>query len=156
MDKALTFSSRQDWRVWLNSNHNKATSVWVVFYKKGSGKQTLTLQDAVEEAICFGWIDSKLQKRNDKTFILRFSPRKPYSVWSKINKERAEQLIASGQMSPAGLATVKEAKKNGAWDKAYTNITLDAVPTDLKEALLKSQRRGTTLTGSPTVTAICM
>ena len=109
----------------------------MVFYKKGSGKQTLTLQDAVEEAICFGWIDSKLRKRNDKTFVLRFSPRKPNSVWSKINKERAEQLIASGQMSPAGLATVKEAKKNGAWDRAYTNITLDAVPTDLKEALLK-------------------
>jgi uncharacterized protein YdeI (YjbR/CyaY-like superfamily) len=68
---------------------------------------------------------------------LRFSPRKPNSVWSKINKERAEQLIASGQMSSAGLATVKEAKKNGAWDKAYTNITLDAMPTDLKDALLK-------------------
>ncbi len=132
MDGALCFGNREDW---LKSNHNKTLSVWLILFKKGSGKSGLTLQEAVEEAIRYGWIDGKLRRLDEERFKLRFTPRKTSSVWSKINRERAERLIASGLMAPPGLLAVEEAKKSGEWDKAYTNAVRDELPDDLKEAL---------------------
>jgi len=90
----------------------------------------------VEEALCFGWIDSKLKSRNQETFVLRFSKRKADSVWSKINRERAERLTTLGKMTQAGLAKIEEAKKSGQWDKAYSNLELENIPSDLKDAFL--------------------
>ena len=90
----------------------------------------------MEEAICFGWIDGKLRKVDEDSFIVRFTPRKAKSVWSKINRERAEKLVASGRMTGTGLAKINEAKKSGFWDNAYTNRIRDEVPADLKEALI--------------------
>ena len=100
----------------------------------------MTLGDAVEEAMCFGWIDSKLIRVDSERFVLRFSPRKTKSVWSRINRERAEQLVKSGRMTDAGLDKIREAKKNGLWENAYTNKTKEAIPEDLKEALMKEKK----------------
>jgi uncharacterized protein YdeI (YjbR/CyaY-like superfamily) len=96
--------------------------------------------DAVEEAICFGWIDSKLKKIDEEQFILRYSPRRKRSVWSKINKDKAEKLISLGQMMPAGLEKINQAKTSGYWDKAYTNLVKDHLPSDLKKALMKNKK----------------
>src|SRR3972149_7844517 len=105
----------------VREKHNKEKHAWLTCYKKSSGKKGITLEESVEEAICFGWIDGKLKRVDAEKFILRFSPRKANSVWSKINKERAERLMQSGKMTIAGLAKIEAARKSGCWDKAYTN-----------------------------------
>ena len=140
MEDCLVFNSRQKWRDWLSQNYDKSRSAWVVIYKKSSASKGITLDEAVEEAICFGWIDGKLKTRDQETFALRFTPRKAISVWSQINKKRAEKLILERKMTPAGLIAIEQAKKNGSWDSAYTNLTLDETPHDLKEALLKESQ----------------
>jgi uncharacterized protein YdeI (YjbR/CyaY-like superfamily) len=135
--KPLYFKSILEWRQWLDENANSAKEVWLLHYKKNSGKASISLDAAVEEALCFGWIDGKLKNIDAESYALRYSPRKPDSVWSKINRERAENLIASGRMRPAGLARIEEAKKNGYWDKAYTSRTKDIIPSDLKYSLME-------------------
>jgi uncharacterized protein YdeI (YjbR/CyaY-like superfamily) len=140
MDNALAFKDRENWRKWLEKNYDKESHVWLALYKKGSGKKGMTLEESVEEAMCFGWIDGKLKKFDAERFILRFSPRKANSVWSKINKERAQRLMKSGRMTAAGLAKIEEAKKSGFWDSAYTNRTKEVIPSDLKEALMKDKK----------------
>ncbi|MBN1245607.1 YdeI/OmpD-associated family protein [Candidatus Bathyarchaeota archaeon] len=140
MDNALSFKDRENWRKWLEKNYDKESHIWLALYKKGSGKKGITLEESVEEAMCFGWIDGKLKRLDAERFILRFSPRKANSVWSKINKERAEALMKSGKMTEAGLAKIEEAKKTGLWDNAYTNKTKEAIPLDLKEALMKDKK----------------
>src|SRR4030042_850328 len=96
MDKARYFSSHMQWRRWLEINHDKENDVWLIHYKKASGKSSVSHDIAVEEALCFGWIDGKLKSIDNEKFILRYSPRKPTSVWSEINRKRAERLIALG------------------------------------------------------------
>jgi uncharacterized protein YdeI (YjbR/CyaY-like superfamily) len=140
MDEALSFQTRADWRDWLSKNHAVTTSVWLFFYRKSSGKKGITLQDAVEEAICFGWIDGKLKRVDDQRFMVRFSVRKEGSVWSQINRFRAEKLIADGKMTSAGLAKIEQAKESGSWGNAYTNKIKDELPADLLEALKKEKK----------------
>jgi uncharacterized protein YdeI (YjbR/CyaY-like superfamily) len=135
--KVLYFTNNREWRKWLGENANSAKEAWLVHYKKNSGKVSINLDSAVEEALCFGWIDGKLKSIDEEKYILRYSPRKAKSVWSKINRERAEYLIASGRMRPAGLSKVKEAKENGLWDAAYTNQTKDKMPADLNSSLVE-------------------
>jgi len=140
IDKALYFQDRRGWRKWLEENSNNTQEVWLVHYKKHSNKLSVSHNDAVEEALCFGWIDGKLKSIDDDKFILRYSPRKSNSVWSKINKDNAERLIAQGKMTKAGLAKIDEAKKNGYWDTAYTNKTKDEMPEDLMKALTEDSK----------------
>ena len=140
MDEALSFQTRADWRDWLSKNHVITNSVWLFFYKKSAGKKGITIEDAVEEAICFGWIDGKLKRVDEERFMLRFSIRKDSSVWSQINRQRAEKLIADGKMTSAGLAKIEQAKESGYWDKAYTNKIKDELPSDLLEALKKDKK----------------
>jgi len=140
MDEALSFQTRADWRDWLSKNHAVTNSVWLFFYKKSTRKKGITLQDAVEEAICFGWIDGKLKRVDEERFMLRFSVRKEGSVWSRINRLRAEKLITDGKMTSAGLAKIEQAKESGYWDKAYTNKIKDELPADLLEALKKEKK----------------
>jgi uncharacterized protein YdeI (YjbR/CyaY-like superfamily) len=135
---ALHFTDIRQWRKWLEDNHDKQTEVWLVHYKKKSDQISISLAEAVEEAICFGWIDSKLIRIDDEKFILKYTPRKANSVWSKINKDRAQRLIKAGKMTDAGLVKIKEARKRGLWKSAYTNKKKDEIPADLKEALLKN------------------
>jgi uncharacterized protein YdeI (YjbR/CyaY-like superfamily) len=140
MDEALYFQTRADWRDWLSKNHAITTSVWLFFFKKSTGKRGITLEEAVEEAICFGWIDGKLRRVDEERFMLRFSIRKDSSVWSRINRLRAEKLIANGKMTSAGLIKIEQAKESGYWDKAYTNKIKEELPADLLEALKNDKK----------------
>ena len=133
---ALFFRNGQEWRTWLQQYHTEINAVWLVHYKKSTGEPGITYDEALEEALCFGWIDGKMKSLDDEKYIIRYSPRKAMSVWSKLNKEKAEQLIASGKMTDAGLAKIEEAKSNGYWDSAYTNRVMDELPLDLKNALI--------------------
>jgi uncharacterized protein YdeI (YjbR/CyaY-like superfamily) len=139
LDRAVYFKDKYKWRSWLEKNHEREKEVWLIHYKKHSGKIGLKYDDAVDEAICFGWIDGKLKSIDEDKFILRYSPRKSRSVWSKINKYKALKLIEDGSMNKAGLAKIEEAKKNGYWDAAYTNKKQDEVPKNLAEALSEDQ-----------------
>jgi uncharacterized protein YdeI (YjbR/CyaY-like superfamily) len=135
-DEPLLFRNAQEWRKWLEENNDSAQEAWLVHYKKNSDKVSVSLNEAVEEALCFGWIDGKLKSLDKERFILRYSPRKANSVWSKINKDKVEQLIAQGRMTKSGSAKVEEAKKNGLWEVAYTNKRREEIPVDLEAALL--------------------
>ena len=132
----LEFSDIQEWHKWLEKNYDKESEAWLVIYKKQSKQSGLKYDEALMEALCFGWIDGKMKTIDDDRFILRFSPRKSNSVWSQINKDKAEKLISQGQMTEAGLARIDEAKKNGSWDGAYTNRIREEIPPDLKKALM--------------------
>jgi uncharacterized protein YdeI (YjbR/CyaY-like superfamily) len=134
--KALLFKNRDEWRSWLEKNHTIFNGVWLIHYKKSSGNDSLNHFNAVEEALCFGWIDSKLKKIDDERFILKYSPRKSKSVWSKINKETAEKMISLGKMTQSGFDRIEDAKKQGFWDTAYTSLVKERLPSDLKKALI--------------------
>ena len=137
---AILFKNGKEWRSWLEKNHKRINEVWLIHYKKSSSKKKLNHFDAVEEAICFGWIDSKLKKIDEERFILRYSPRKAKSVWSKINKETAEKMVSLGRMTDSGFEKIKEAKKHGYWNRAYTNLIKEKCPIDLKDALLENKK----------------
>ena len=106
-----------EWRKWLQRNHAKEKNVWLILYHKASSTPSVVYADAVEEALCFGWIDSKPNKRNHESYYLFFAPRKPRSVWSKINKQRIEKLMKAGRMEPSGLEKIEQAKRDGSWTK---------------------------------------
>src|SRR5512136_2082325 len=114
----LPFISRDEWRAWLEENHATATEAWLVHNKKHTGKPGLALEEAVEEALCFGWIDGVLKPIDEEKYALRYSPRKKGSLWSETNKRRVRKLIKQGRMTEAGLAKVQEAKANGEWRAA--------------------------------------
>lgn len=129
-------SSRAEWRAWLEENHTRGEGVWFVSYKKVTGKPRIEYEEAVEEALCFGWIDSKAGTVDDERSRLWMSPRKPKTGWSKPNKERVERLIAAGRMAPAGLAKIEAAKEDGSWT-ALDAVEALEVPPDLAEALAR-------------------
>ena len=133
----LHFDNSQQWRNWLGENHAIAYEAWLIHYKKHINKTGISYDDALEEALCFGWIDGKMQGIDEEKYMVRYSPRKVKSVWSKLNKERALKLIELEKMTDAGVAKIEEAKKNGYWDSAYTNKQTDELPLDLKNALIK-------------------
>lgn len=114
--KSLYFKTRLEWRTWLKSNHDKETELWLIFYKKNT-KPTLDYEFAVEEALCFGWIDSIIKKIDETRFVRKFTPRRNNSNWSPSNKKRVERLIKNDQMTQAGLLKIKVAQKNGRWDE---------------------------------------
>ncbi|MFC2035405.1 YdeI family protein [Chloroflexota bacterium] len=138
LSKAFDFKNSQEWHKWIQKNHESENEAWLFIYKKNSSKLGIGYDRAVEEALCFGWIDGKMQSIDEDKFVLRFSPRKAKSIWSKINRERAELLIARGKMTDAGFTKIEEAKRNGLWEAAYTNKRKDMVPTDLEVALLEN------------------
>ncbi len=138
-NSALSFKNRDEWRKWLENNYRTEKEVWLFHYKKHVGKIGIQLEEAVEEALCFGWIDGKLRKVDDERFMLRYSPRKPDSVWSRLNREKVETLIAAGKMTAAGLSIIEEAKKRGSWDQAYTNLKRDRIPANLRKALAQDK-----------------
>ena len=128
-------ANRTAWREWLIKNHGSTQSVWLVIYKKKSGKQTITWSEAVDEALCFGWVDSRRKPVDSDQFIQFFCKRKPNSTWSRINKEKALTLIHLGKMLPAGLVSVETAKSNGAWN-SFDDVEAYKVPEDLSSKLL--------------------
>jgi len=132
------FANREEWQKWLEENHSSTKEIYVIIHKK-SEKTGLKYQETVEEAICYGWIDSKMQSIDRFRFRQRFSPRKKNSIWSKINKETAKRMIQVGKMKQAGLETIVEAKRNGQWDEAYSSKMQLKVPNDLAIALKENE-----------------
>ena len=140
LETSLYFKNEDEWRNWLADNCDVQSEAWLIFYKKNSGKANLTIESAVMEALCFGWIDGKLKSIDDERFILRYTPRKAKSLWSKINKDRAQQLIQDGKMTDAGMKEIEKAKANGMWDAAYTSREKPEMPDDLKQALAANSK----------------
>lgn len=134
-EAALEFSNRDGWRRWLDANHRRGGGVWVVLRKKNSTISAPTYDEALDEALCYGWIDGKMKSIDSERFIQWFSPRRRGSMWSLSNKNRFFRLLAEERMMPAGLESVDEAKKNGRWDNAYTSKGATELPVDLRDAL---------------------
>lgn len=126
--------SRAQWRAWLAAHHASETGVWLITYKKATSKPRVEYDAAVEEALCFGWIDSKPNKLDDARSLLWFAPRKAGTGWSRPNKERIARMMANGQMAPAGIAKVKAAKADGSW-RALDAVEALEIPPDLAHAL---------------------
>jgi uncharacterized protein YdeI (YjbR/CyaY-like superfamily) len=132
--KMVTARSRAQWRRWLAKNHQSCCGVWLCYYKKGSGRASVSYAEAVEEALCFGWIDSKINSLDAERWRQVFTPRKAGSKWSKVNKGRIEQLVAAGRMTKAGLAKIEAAKRDGSW-KTLERVDSLEVPEELQKAL---------------------
>ena len=126
--------TRDAWRAWLMENHETAEHIWFIRYKKSAGKPIVSFDEAVEEALCFGWIDSLPRKLDEERTMLYFAPRKKGSGWSRVNKERIERMVAAGKMTDVGLQKIEEAKADGSWSKLDAIENLD-VPDDLAQAL---------------------
>jgi len=135
----ILFTNREEWRNWLEKNHNKSKGIWMVYYKKHTLKESVNYNDAVEEALCFGWIDSIIKTIDNERYKQKYTSRRKNSVWSKLNKERVTKMIKEGKMTNFGLIKIEEAKKNGAWEKAYSVGTKQELPEDLKTELKKNQ-----------------
>jgi len=127
-------SDREAWRNWLEQNHNEQPSVWLILYKANSGKFNLSWSEAVDEALCFGWIDSIRRPIDEEKFIQFFSKRKPKSNWSRINKQKIEKLFAEGKMTAAGINSIEVAKENGSWT-ILDDIEALVIPPDLETEL---------------------
>lgn len=134
MEKVFA-KDRQEWRQWLAENHENLSEIYLVFYKLSTKKPTVTYEEAVEEALCFGWIDGIRKGIDEETYMNRFTPRKPKSMWSVVNKDRVEKLVAEGKMTAAGLKLVEIAKQNGQWEAAYQLSAKQEIPPDLDDAL---------------------
>lgn len=130
--------ARSEWRKWLQANHKKKDSVWLVMYHKGSETPTISYADAVEEALCFGWIDSVKNTRDHESAYQYFAKRKPASKWSKLNKERVKKLMKAGKMHASGLAMIELAKKSGTWT-ALDEIEKMVMPADLARHFKKNK-----------------
>ncbi|MES1025371.1 YdeI/OmpD-associated family protein [Gloeocapsa sp. BRSZ] len=140
IDDLETFQAqnRQQWREWLEKNHDTSRGIWLIYYKVKSGTVSIRYSEAVKEALCFGWIDSKVRSLDTESYMQIFTPRKPKSVWSKLNKQYIEELIEQGLMTEAGFKKIETAKQDGSW------TTLDAsealiLPADLQQALAANE-----------------
>ena len=131
----LELDSAETWDAWLREHGDGAAGVWLRLAKKGSGARTVTYPEAVEVALCHGWIDGQARPQDESYWLQRFTPRGRRSRWSRINRDRAEALIAAGRMTPSGLAAVEAARADGRWDSAYASPSAATVPDDLQRAL---------------------
>jgi len=136
----LPFESKKKWADWLAKQHDKSTGVWLKLAKKDSGISSVTLAEALDIALCYGWIDGQRLSFDEKYYLQKYTPRRSKSIWSKINVEKVEHLIASGQMKPAGLKAVELAKQDGRWAAAYEGQKSISVPADFQAALDKNKK----------------
>lgn len=135
----LSFRSPEAWIAWLETQPVDSPGVWLRIFKKGSGTPTVTYPEALDGALCFGWIDGQKDKYDEAAWLQKFTPRRPRSLWSQINVRKVEALIAAGKMRPAGQAAIDQAKADGRWAKAYEPQSQAVVPDDLQLALDKSR-----------------
>jgi len=129
------FASPAEMEAWLGAHGESSDGIWVKFAKKDSGIRSVVYAEAVEIALCHGWIDGQARRLDDRHYLQRFTPRRPRSTWSMINRDKAERLIAEGRMRPAGLREVERARDDGRWDEAYDSPTSATVPDDFQQAL---------------------
>ncbi|HKB60946.1 MAG TPA: YdeI/OmpD-associated family protein [Gallionellaceae bacterium] len=132
---AQIFENTQDWHAWLDENHAASRGVWLRLAKKGSATPTVSYAEALEVALCYGWIDGQKQAHGAEFWLQKFTPRSAKSVWSQINKEKALALAEAGKMKPAGLREIEAAKRDGRWEAAYHSASRASVPDDLQAAL---------------------
>jgi uncharacterized protein YdeI (YjbR/CyaY-like superfamily) len=143
----LPYATAKAWAAWLKRHHALPQGVWIRFFKKGSGVPTLTYAEALDEALCWGWIDGPVRPLDDRSWIHRFTPRRPRSTWSKRNREHVARLSRAGRMMPGGLAQVAAAKADGRWDRAYDPPSSHTLPDDFLQAVaLHKQTRAFFLT----------
>jgi uncharacterized protein YdeI (YjbR/CyaY-like superfamily) len=131
----LTLASQADWETWLEAHHADSRGVWIKIAKKATGIASVTHAEALESALCYGWIDGQRVGFDDTYFLQKFTPRRARSGWSRVNREKALELIAAGRMRPAGLREVERAKADGRWDAAYEPQSAITVPDDLQREL---------------------
>jgi len=140
--ETLHLIDRKDWRSWLEENHEERKEIWLVFYKKHTKKPTLPYDDAVEEALCFGWIDGLVKRVDEEKYVQRFTPRKMRSIWSESNKERVGKMLKEGRMTEAGMVKVAAAKRSGEWYKAV-GPEEPVMPPKLEAALEENEKART-------------
>lgn len=144
-------ADQQAWRRWLEANHGSAPAIWLKFAKKGAPTSTVTYAQAIEEALCYGWIDGQVRRYDEQFYLQRFTPRRPKSKWSQVNRQKATRLLEEGRVRPAGLAQIDAAKADGRWDAAYPAQSQAVVPDDFQQALAQNpgaEKFFETLTGS--------
>jgi uncharacterized protein YdeI (YjbR/CyaY-like superfamily) len=149
-EKIRSFPTEAAFAAWLAKHHAQETELWLKFHKKGSGKPTVTYAQAIDVALCWGWIDGIRKSFDEHSFLQRFTPRKPKSSWSQINRDHIARLTAAGRMTPFGQAQVDAAKADGRWDAAYApirNATEATLPDDLRAAIARNPRAEETLRG---------
>jgi uncharacterized protein YdeI (YjbR/CyaY-like superfamily) len=134
-DPKLSFATQEKWEAWLEQNGSTSSGAWLRLAKKGAAAATVSYAEAVETALCYGWIDGQKRAESEHHWLQRFTPRAARSIWSKINRAKAEALMASGRMRPAGLDEINRAKQDGRWDAAYSSASNATIPDDLREAL---------------------
>lgn len=147
----LGLEDQEAWRAWLEENHASPAGVWLKFAKKGAEARTVTYSEAIEEALCFGWIDGQARGYDEQFYLQRFTRRRPRSKWSQVNREKATRLLAEGRVRPPGLAQIEAAKADGRWEAAYPAQSAATVPGDLQRALDQNPKAKDffeTLTGS--------
>ncbi len=135
----IPFASRDAWEAWLQEQHATSDGLWLKIAKKGSGIETVSYAEALEVALCHGWIDGQKASFDNRYWLQRFTPRRPRSKWSKVNRQKATELIERGEMKPGGLREVERAKADGRWDAAYDAQSTAQVPEDLRRELEKNK-----------------
>lgn len=136
----LTFADKKKWASWLAKQHDKSNGIWLQLAKKATGIPSVTYEEAVDVALCYGWIDGQKKSFDDSYWLQKFTLRGQKSIWSKINTEKAERLIASGEMQPAGMKAVEAARQDGRWDAAYASQKNISIPEDFQTALDKNRK----------------
>lgn len=136
----LVFKSPKDWELWLEKNHAASDGVWLRIARKGAGISSVMHPEALDVALCYGWIDGQSKSEDDQFWLRKFTPRGKKSIWSKVNRLKVKELIAAGRMRPAGLLEIERAKQDGRWEAAYDSPKSAAVPEDFQKALNKNAK----------------
>jgi uncharacterized protein YdeI (YjbR/CyaY-like superfamily) len=136
----IPFDSRDAWAAWLDEHHATSDGVWLKIAKKGSGIETVSYAEALDAALCYGWIDGQKAWLDQRHWLQRFTPRRPRSKWSKVNRQKATELVEKGEMRPSGLREVERAKADGRWEAAYDAQSTATVPDDMRRELEKNRR----------------
>ena len=136
----LPFANKKKWADWLAKHHDKSSGVWLKLGKRASGISSITYEEALDVALCYGWIDGQKKGFDEQYWLQKFTPRGPKSIWSKVNTEKVAKLIASGEMKPGGLKAIEAAKKDGRWEQAYASQKNISIPEDFQAALEKNKQ----------------
>ncbi len=139
-DEVMSFGTQAKWRTWLAKNHAKSDGIWVRFYKKASGVRTVVYSEALDEALCYGWIDSIVKKFDDASYVQRFTPRRKRSLWSQVNIAKVAELIKAKKMMEPGMKEIERAKADGRWDAAYHPPSKAEIPADLQKVIDGNER----------------
>jgi uncharacterized protein YdeI (YjbR/CyaY-like superfamily) len=134
------FEDKKDWEAWINKNHMTSAGLWLRIAKKSAHIRSLSYAEALEVALCYGWIDGQKKTYDEATWLQKFTPRGPHSIWSTINREKAQALIRQGLMKPAGLNAIERAKENGRWETAYASQSKITIPEDFQAELDKNRK----------------